>query len=167
MEEIFGIVLRISVLYLYVLAILRLSGKRSIGDLGPLDFVVAILIGDLFDDVIWAEVPGSQGFVAVTVVVLLHTLMAYFSYRNLFFHNLVSSTKTELIHAGKFDRNGLRLERLHEETVFMELRLQGEDQIEEIAEGSLEPNGQLSVIQKQGAKTAQKKDLPRLEQLFR
>jgi uncharacterized membrane protein YcaP (DUF421 family) len=167
MEEMVGIALRISILYLYVLAILRLSGKRSIGDLSPLDFVVATAIGDLFDDVIWAEVPVSQGLVAVTMIVFPHTLVAYFGSRNDFFHNLVSSTRTELIRGGNLDRNGLRLERVNEETVIMELRLQGEDRMDEVAVGSLEPSGQLSVIKKPEAEMAQKKDLPRLEKIIR
>ena len=68
-QELIGIALRVSVMYLYVLAIMRLSGKRSLGAITPFDFVVTVIVGDMFDDVFWAEVPLSKGLVGVTTIV--------------------------------------------------------------------------------------------------
>jgi uncharacterized membrane protein YcaP (DUF421 family) len=166
MEDLMGIVVRISILYLYVLAIFRLSGKRSVGELTPLDFMVGLILGDLFDDVIWSEVPLSQGVVAITTVLLLHMLVAYASYKNTAIHHMVSSKKTALVRDGEFDRDGMRRERMSEEEVCFELRLQGEDQLDEVWEASLELAGQVSVLKREDARTAQKRDQPRLEKVF-
>jgi len=46
--------------YVFLLAILRASGKRTIAQGTTLDFVVALVLGDLIDDALWAEVPGSM-----------------------------------------------------------------------------------------------------------
>src|ERR671924_489440 len=58
-----GIIFRVSIMYLYALALVRISGKQTLGQLTPMDFVVTLIIGDLFDDVFWAEVPLIEGIV--------------------------------------------------------------------------------------------------------
>jgi uncharacterized membrane protein YcaP (DUF421 family) len=50
-----GIVFRVSIMYVYALALVRIAGKQSLGQLTPMDFVVTLIIGDLFDDIFWAE----------------------------------------------------------------------------------------------------------------
>ncbi len=46
-----GIALRVSVMYIFALVLVRMAGKQSLGQLTPMDFVVTLIIGDLFDDV--------------------------------------------------------------------------------------------------------------------
>ena len=58
-----GIILRVSVMYLYALALLRISGKQSVDHLTALDFLITLIIGDLFDDIFWAEVTIPHGLV--------------------------------------------------------------------------------------------------------
>ena len=58
-----GIVFRVSVMYLYALALLRISGKQSVSHLTTLDFIVTLIIGDLFDDAIGIVVDDNfHGF---------------------------------------------------------------------------------------------------------
>ena len=61
-----GIIVRISFIYVYALALVRISGKQTLGQLTPMDFIVTLIIGDLFDNVFWAEVPVIEGIVAFT-----------------------------------------------------------------------------------------------------
>lgn len=166
MQDLIGIVLRISILYLYVLALLRLSGKRSIGALSPLDFVVALIIGDLFDDVIWAEIPLSKGLVGLTTIFVLHGSMAYLTYRSQQIHDLVESTKTMVVRNSRFVKEGLDHERTSKDIVYAQLRLQNEENLQEVHEAFWEPNGQLSVQKKAENKPVQKKGLPQLVELF-
>jgi uncharacterized membrane protein YcaP (DUF421 family) len=58
--------------YLFALALVRVSGKRAIIHGDTTSFVLAIIIGDLFDDMFWAEVPGSQFIVALSSLMLVH-----------------------------------------------------------------------------------------------
>jgi uncharacterized membrane protein YcaP (DUF421 family) len=46
------------------------------------------------------------------------------------------------------------------------MHLQKEDKLEEVQEGNLEPSGRLSILKKEPARTVQKKDLPRLEEIL-
>lgn len=63
------IVLRVGFAYVLLLVLLRLAGKRAIHHASAFDFVLALVIGDLVDNAIWAEVPLSE--FAVAAVTLL------------------------------------------------------------------------------------------------
>lgn len=167
MEELAGVVLRISIIYLYALAALRLSGKRSIGDLSPMDFVVALILGDLFDDVIWAEIPVPQGLVAMTTIISLHMLMSYVTYKSTRLHNLVVSTPTPVVRKGRMVKEGLRRERTPKEEVLCQLHIQGEERIGDVHAAAWEPNGEMSVTLEDEHKPVEKRDLDRLQELFR
>jgi uncharacterized membrane protein YcaP (DUF421 family) len=58
-----ALALRASITYVVLLLLLRLVGKRTVKDATPFDFVVAIVVGDFPDDVIWGEVPMVQGLI--------------------------------------------------------------------------------------------------------
>ena len=72
-----GVIFRVSIVYLYALALVRLSGKQSISQLTAMDFVVTLIIGDLFDDVFWVEVPVLQGMVAFAVLIIYRPYPGY------------------------------------------------------------------------------------------
>src|SRR5574338_262717 len=111
MEEYLGVALRVSIMYVYALALLRLSGKRTISELTVLDFAVATIIGDMFDDVFWAEIPLSQGLTGMTTIILLHVLLAYLEHRSDALHVLLASEKTMVVKNGRFEKEGLQRER--------------------------------------------------------
>jgi|GEM_PF-2408565 len=162
-SEIFGVILRASIIYLYALILVRLSGKRSIVSLTPMDFLVALLIGDQFDDVFWGQVPLASGLTSIGVIILLHTLVSFLSSRNHWFNRvIVGCSPTPVIRDGNLIPAGLRKERTNEGEVWSELRFKGMTDLKEIKEGNWEPNGRLSVIKQEPARTVTKEDLSRL-----
>lgn len=166
MDEYLGILLRVSIMYLYALAILRLSGKRSIAHLSVFDFVVANMIGDMFDDVFWAEVPLAQGLTGLTTVVLLHVLVAFVESRSDAVRRLVASEKTVVVRNSAFVEEGLAAERTSRMEVYAHLRLYEEDTLQEVREASWEPNGELSVLRKESSQEVKKQERKQLEELF-
>jgi len=167
MNEFLGIALRISVMYLFALALLRLSGKRSIGDLTPLDFAVATIIGDMFDDVFWAEIPLSQGLVGITTILFLHTLVALADSSSHRIHRLIAGMPVQVINQGQVLEEGLARERISIEALWAGLREQGQvqEKLPEIKTASLEPSGEISMILQEAAMPVQKRDLQRLKEL--
>ena len=67
--------LRSFVVYLILLFLLRVAGKRTVKQGSPFDFVLALIVGDLIDDAIWAEVPVAQFVVASATLLLMKLLM--------------------------------------------------------------------------------------------
>jgi uncharacterized membrane protein YcaP (DUF421 family) len=158
-----GIIFRVSVMYLYALALVRVSGKQTLGQLTPMDFVVTLIIGDLFDDVFWVEVPIVQGLVAFATIVLVHMLVTLIASRNASLYWLLASPARLLVKEGRLIQESLQLERIRAEDVQFELRLKGEEHMREVKKARLEPSGQVSVIKNPSNKPVQKKD----KRLFR
>jgi uncharacterized membrane protein YcaP (DUF421 family) len=165
MEDLIGIAVRVSVMYVYALLILRLAGKRSIANLSALDLIVGLVIGDMFDDVIWAEIPLAQGMLGMTTFVLLHSLVTFASYKSQRFDELVNSAPTRVIAGGRLLREGLAKERTPAGEVEMGLRLLQEDKLDEVKTGQWEPSGELSVEKHERAKPVQKRDLAALRKV--
>jgi uncharacterized membrane protein YcaP (DUF421 family) len=76
------IVVRVVFAYLVVLVFLRLTGKRAVKHASPFDFVVALILGDLIDDALWAEVNASTFVVASGALFFVHTAFALARYRS-------------------------------------------------------------------------------------
>lgn len=153
-----GIVLRVSIMYVYALGLVRVAGKQSLGQLTPMDFVVTLIIGDLFDDVFWAEVPLAQGMVGFATIVLIHILVTFVTSRNTSAYWLFASPARPLIESGRLVQKNLEIERMRAEDVQFELRIKGEEHLREVAQARLEPSGQVSVIKDPSYKPVPKKD---------
>jgi uncharacterized membrane protein YcaP (DUF421 family) len=74
------IVVRVLFAWVFVQALLRVSGKRTVRQGDAASFVVAVVIGDMVDDFFWAEVPAAEFVVATGVIVLLHVLASIDSF---------------------------------------------------------------------------------------
>jgi len=60
--------------YVFALVLVRASGKRSVRHGDATSFVLALILGDLFDDALWAEVSMAQFVVASGTLALVHVL---------------------------------------------------------------------------------------------
>ena len=70
-----GIAARAALSYIVLMVLVRITGKRTIRQGTAFDFTVALIVGDLVDDVIWAEVSSAQFLVACSTLFLLHWLV--------------------------------------------------------------------------------------------
>lgn len=153
-----GIILRVSVMYLYAVALVRVAGKQTLGQLTGMDLVVTLIVGDLFDDIFWVEVPIAQGMLAFAVVIFAHILVTFVSSRNVRFYRLVTPPARMLVEDGKLMQKSLQQERLRPEELQSDLRIVGQEHLKEIKQAWLEPNGQVSVVKNPDSQPVQKKD---------
>ena len=75
------IAVRALLAYVALLLFVRMSGKRTVKHGSPFDFTLALILGDMVDDLLWAEVAAAQFVVATGVLVLVHTAMDTARYR--------------------------------------------------------------------------------------
>lgn len=162
METVIGVALRVLVMYAYAVALTRLSGKRELGQLSPVDFVVVLIIGDMFDDVFFLEIPVVKGLIGFTSIVVIHQLLSFATSRSKALDIVLGSGPVLLVREGLIQAKGLRKERLREEDLWSFLRMQDIESLEEIKEARLEPTGHLSVLKRPFSKSAQKSDRPLL-----
>jgi uncharacterized membrane protein YcaP (DUF421 family) len=74
--ELHRIILRVLFAYISIVCLVRISGHRTIRHGDAQSFVLAVVLGDMFDDLFWAEVSAAQFVVAVSALVAVHTWAA-------------------------------------------------------------------------------------------
>ncbi|HEX5840212.1 MAG TPA: YetF domain-containing protein [Anaerolineales bacterium] len=151
--------LRATFVYFYLLILVRLLGKREIGASSAFDLLVALMLGDVVDEVIYGEVTIAQGAVAMAIIAVWHLVNAFASYKSEFIDKLTGAPPTVLVKNGRIQRKELARERINETELFSGLRLMDVDDIKEVKQATLEPNGQISVLKEDWAKPLQKQDL--------
>lgn len=151
--------------YLFLLALIRVSGKRTVAQGTVFDFVIALVLGDMIDDLLWAEVPASQFVVAVGTLFLVHLSVEITSAKSKFLSKLVGGPSLVFLRSGSLLKTALRREKMNEKEAEAVLRLKGfeRDEWREIKSAWVEPNGRPAVLQKERAKTIQQEDQAALD----
>jgi uncharacterized membrane protein YcaP (DUF421 family) len=162
-----AIAIRALFAFLFLFLMLRLSGKRTIGQATPLDLVVALILGDMIDDLLWAEVSAARFVVATGVLMLCHIALSAAATASPGFGKLVHGVPVEVVRAGSLVKAGMRRERVNEQEVAALLRQNSIADEREVKIGTLEVSGELGIIEQEWAKEAQKRDLERVREVAR
>jgi uncharacterized membrane protein YcaP (DUF421 family) len=162
-NELLYTALRASFVYVFLLIVVRLLGKREIGNTTAFDLIVALILGEVVDEIIYGDVTILQGVIAIAVTAIWHTVNSWASFRSEFIDKLTGAPPTVIVKNGQIQRKNLAKERLNEEELLSELRLVGVEDVKEVKQATLEPNGKISVIQEEWAKPVQRQDLTELK----
>lgn len=160
LRDLTGTVIRIAVTYVYLLALLRLAGKRVVAEGTPFDLIVAFIIGDMPDDIIWGDVAVAQGLVAMGVITLVHLVVVIAAHRSPRFERLVASAPLAVAAEGRPIRPALARERVNDDTLMSMMRELQIDDLADVELALIEPEGKLSVQRRTAARTAEGRDLP-------
>ncbi len=151
---------RTLVLYILVVAALRVMGKRQLGELQPSELVVAIMISDL------AAIPIEErstsmleGVVPILTLVVMELIFSVLVIKSEFFRSVLTGRPALIIKNGKIQQGVLRRLRLSIDDLLEQLRLMGYSDISEVNTVLLETNGQISVIPREISRPATPKDL--------
>jgi uncharacterized membrane protein YcaP (DUF421 family) len=153
------IAVRAIVAYVYLLVVTRASGKRVVSQATPFDFVVALIIGDLIDDALWAEVSMARFSGAVGTIFVTDLAVKLAAFHSPWFFRLVNGTPTTVLRDGYELGDELRKEQLNENDLAHLLRLQGIEKWDDVHLAVLDRDHDLSVIRKPEAEPAKKGDL--------
>ena len=155
--------LRATFVYVFLLTVVRLLGKREIGNTSAFDLIVALILGEVVDEIIYGDVTILQGVTAIVVVAIWHVVNSWASFKSEFIDKLTGAPPTVLVKNGQVQRKNLAKERLNEEELFSELRMMCVEDVKEVKQATLEPNGKISVLQEEWAKPVQRQDLTELK----
>jgi uncharacterized membrane protein YcaP (DUF421 family) len=155
---------RTIVIYVVMLAAIRLLGKRTVGNLTAFDMLIALIMGDLAGDAIYGDVPMSRALVAVSALASLHYANSWLTYWMPKLGERVEGTPTPIVRAGRTFPPGLRRERMSEQEVHAELRLAGIEDLAEVKLAQVECDGHVSVIRETWAEPLRRADLEEVRQ---
>jgi uncharacterized membrane protein YcaP (DUF421 family) len=147
--------------YLLMLVVIRLLGKRTVGNFSAFDLLVALMLGEVVDEIIYGDVPPVQGVLAILVVAALQYGNSWLSYRHPRFARLTEGEPTPVLIDGVLHEPGMRKERMSADEVLTALRLQGIHGPEDVKLGQVETDGLLSIVKQDWAEPLQKRDLLR------
>ena len=145
--------------FVLMLIVVRALGKRTVGNFSAFDLLVALMLGEVVDEIIYGDVGFLQGTLAIVVLGTLAFLDAVLSFASRPFQRILEGRPAILIRHGKFQQHAMRAERLNEIDIAAMLRNQGVQDLREIKLAVLETDGELSVLKERWAEPAQKSDL--------
>jgi uncharacterized membrane protein YcaP (DUF421 family) len=145
--------------FVLMLVVVRALGKRTVGNFSAFDLLVALMLGEVVDEIIYGNVGFLQGTLAIVVLGTLAFLDAVLSFASRPLQRILEGKPAILIRHGKFQQRAMRAERLNEIDIAAMLRNQGVQDLREIKLAVLETDGELSVLKEQWAEPAQKSDL--------
>lgn len=158
-QELLLTTLRTIVIYVIMLAVLRISGKRAIGNFSAFDLLVALMLGEVVDEIIYGDVTFIQGLVPIVLITLLQYGTSWLSYWDHGWDKVLEGTPTVIVRDGQLDREGMRAERMNEKDVLAELRLGGINDLREVKLAVIEHDGRVSVLKHRWAEALQKGDV--------
>jgi uncharacterized membrane protein YcaP (DUF421 family) len=145
------IVLRTALVFLAVLGLLRLAGKREIGRMSLADFVVILVIANAVQNALNGADPSlTGGLVSAATLVAMSYLLDRYGRRAPLLGRLLSGEPTLLLQDGRLIAQNLRREHLDSEDVETAAREHGLADLSDIAAAVLESDGSISIIPKRG-----------------
>jgi uncharacterized membrane protein YcaP (DUF421 family) len=145
--------------YAIILTLLRLSGKRAIGNFTAFDLLVALMLGEVVDEIIYGDVEFIQGLVPIVVVTALQVGSSWLSYWSHGWDKLLEGVPTVVVREGELEPTGMREERMNAKDVMAELRQSGIDDLREVKLATVENDGRVSVLKQDWAEELQKGDV--------
>jgi uncharacterized membrane protein YcaP (DUF421 family) len=134
-------------IYVAVIVVLRLTGKRTLAKLSAFDFVVTVALGSVLAAVITADdIPLADGVVAVALLAGLQFLVAFVSSRWPRLHHVVTSSPVVLVRDGEVLDQAVRDNRLSPDELAAAVRKQGIPDFGEVSALVLETDGTFSVL---------------------
>lgn len=151
---------RTIILYSFVVFVMRVMGKRQIGELQPFELVIAIMLSELaavpMQD---TGIPLRNGIIPIFTLMLLEIIISLMSLKFESIRKIVCGSPSILVKNGKVLENEMRKQRFTLTDLFEELRILGYYDISDIEYAILETNGKLSIIPKSKKSPIVKEDL--------
>jgi uncharacterized membrane protein YcaP (DUF421 family) len=129
-----------------LIALLRVSGKRTLSKLNVFDFVFVVAVGSVFaSTIISKDVTLVDGIAALATLVAIQVVLAELAARFPVAERIINGEPTLLLSQGRFIPRALKRERVTEEEVRAAIRAEGVTSVEDVDAVVLENDGTLTV----------------------
>jgi uncharacterized membrane protein YcaP (DUF421 family) len=145
------IALRAIVLYLFIVLVMRIIGRRELSSMSPFDLILLIILGDAVQQGLTQDDYSVTGAViAVSTIATMQVLTSYITFRSERARKVFEGQPLVLVDRGKIVQENLRRERMTEDEVAEEMRAQQIGSLDEVEWAILEVNGSMSFVKKNG-----------------
>ena len=146
--------IRTLILYILVLLVMRLMGKREIGQLQPFELAISIMIADLAS-IPMADVgiPIFNGIIPIVALLVMHLVISNINLRSINVRKIICGKPSNLVYRGKIDEKVLKDEKFTINDLKERLRGNNVFNVADVEYAILETSGQITVIQKPNKRT--------------
>jgi uncharacterized membrane protein YcaP (DUF421 family) len=145
----YHLVIRAAVVYFAVLLLLRVGGKRQVGQLNVAQFVALLLISNAVQNSMnGGDNSITGGLISAGVLIILSYVFSFLTYHSKDWENFIQGSPTLLIHHGRLIHSNLRRELMSIRELRVLLRKQGIHDLADIEEAVLESDGFVSITRK-------------------
>ena len=140
------LIARSVIVYSFLLILIRLTGKRQVGQLAPFDLVLLLVLSNAVQNAMNGGDNSVQaGIISAITLVGLNYAMGYATYRSKRLEALIEGRPQLLIHNGKLYRDVMEQQRLTQHELDAALRRQGISDITHVRMAMIENNGEITV----------------------
>lgn len=137
---------RTAFMFIFTVLLVRLLGKRGMGQLAPFELVIIIALGSAVGDpMFYADVPLAHAMVVVTIIVTFQRALIRLTDRSEVVERFVESQPSLFVRDGVVQIGALRQEHFARNELFETLREEGVEQLGQVRRAYLEPSGRVSV----------------------
>ncbi len=141
--------IRSFITYILLLLVLRLMGKRQIGELQPSELVTTLLLSEVASQPVTDDnIPLVYGLVPVAAILSFEVILSFAITKNKKFKKIMTGEISVLIDKGKLNMEEMKKNRISLEELASELRQKNIADISRVQYAIMEKNGKLSVIEK-------------------
>ncbi len=148
------------VLYIIILIVMRLMGKRQIGELQPFEFAISIMIADLATiPMTEIGIPISNGIIPILGLLFMQLLISTINLKSMKSREIICGKPRILIYRGKIDEQALRKERFTINELQERLRGKDVNSISDVEYAILETNGEITIVYKPEKRAIKAEDI--------
>jgi uncharacterized membrane protein YcaP (DUF421 family) len=147
------LVIRGLIVYTFLLALLRITGKRQVGQLAPFDLVLLLVLSNAVQNSMNAgDNSLVGGLISATTLICVNGVVGIMTFRSKKLEAIIEGRPQILIHNGKVFEDVMSNARLTHHELNAALRQAGFTCIEEIHSAVLENNGSISFVPRNAVK---------------
>ena len=145
-EPLLNKAIRSVAVYLFLIGLLRIAGKREFSQLNNGDLVVLLLLANTVQNaIIGNDISLWGGLFGALVLVVANRVLVRFTYDRSWLVRLVEGTPTTLVARGRLNSRNLKRELVNREQLLAAVRRQGATSLKDVDLAVLEPTGALTV----------------------
>lgn len=144
------VALRVVLVYVFLLVVLRLQGKKEFAQLEPMDLLIMLILSETVSPALTNDDTSLPvAFVAAGTLAGLTVLTSYLTFRFRKLEKLIHGEPTVLIKDGKVDEKILHQERMTSQQLHTVLHQEGLKAVQDVEKAVVEPSGDITIIKKE------------------
>ena len=150
------ILIRALIFYILLTLLMKLMGKRQIGEMQLSELVTTVLLSELAVlPVTDTDIPLLHGILPLLLISSTEVIISFASRKSRKFRVLINGNPIVLYEKGAFDEKNLTKARMPTEDVEAQVRINGFEDMKEVSKVILERTGKMSVLPKKSATSNQ------------